>query len=97
MFTRDNLPGIALVGLCLVVIVALLAEIFGDVTWEFNGPSWLGNAIAIAGIGLIGYMSWRAWGRRLLGKGNDDQTWPKNDVRNKKRGDKSGNDPDAPA
>jgi hypothetical protein len=85
MFSRDNWPGIALLGLCGLVAIALLIEIFTDVRWEFNGPNWLGNGIAIVGFGIILFMSWRAWGHRLRGRGKQDPEWPKNDVRNQKR------------
>ena len=88
MFNRENLPGIALLGLCAVVAIALLIEIFTDVRWEFTGPGWVATGISLVGIGLIGYMSWRAWGRRLTGRKEEDEgAWSGNDVRSRKRRD----------
>lgn len=84
MFEKENWPGIAFLGICALVAVALLLEIFTDVRWEFNGPGWLGNGIAIVGFGLILYMSWKAWGHRLRGGDKHEQSWPKDDVRNQK-------------
>ena len=93
MFSRENWPGIALIGLCAIVAIALLVEIFTDVQWEFDGPDWAGNAIAIVGFGLVLFMSWQAWGKRLLGrKGKDDDAWTGNDVRSTKR--RKDDDPD---
>jgi len=88
MFTRENLPGFALLGLCAVVVIALLLEIFTDIRWEFDGPNWLAAGITLVGFGLIGYMSWQAWGKRLLRrKEKDEGAWPGNDVRTRKRKD----------
>jgi hypothetical protein len=65
-----------------VVAIALLIEIFTDYTFRFSGPNWLGNAIAIVGIGIILFMSWRAWGDRLKRRrGGGGTAWPGNDVR----------------
>jgi len=94
MFTRENLPGFALLGLCAVVVVALLVEIFTDIRWEYTGPAWLANSIAIIGMGLVFYMAWKQWGSRLVGRKNDEEnSWPGNDVRTRKRKDdeKDGN------
>jgi hypothetical protein len=101
MFDRDDLPGFLLLGLCGVVAVALLIEIFTDYSFRFSGPSWAGNAIAIVGIGLVLFMSWRAWGSRIKrwrgGEGGGAE-WPKNDVRGqrnwpRRRDDQSSPDP----
>ncbi|MGH2548873.1 MAG: hypothetical protein ACRDHN_05755, partial [Thermomicrobiales bacterium] len=84
MFDRDNWPGIVMLGLCAVLAIALLIEIFTDVTFEYTGPRWLAVAISIFGIVLIGIMSWRAWGgrmRRWRGGGSGGPVgWPQNDV-----------------
>lgn len=100
MFNRENLPGILLLGLCGVVALALLIEIFTDITFTFDGPGWLATAITLAGIGLIGYMSWRAWGSRLRRRrnGGENPDWPLNDVRSPRRSwtNRDKNDPGTP-
>ncbi len=86
MFSRENWPGIAFLILCGLVAIALLIEIFTDVRWEFDGPRWAGTAIVIFGLGIVLYMSWQAWGKRLLGrKDKNDGAWTGNDVRSQKR------------
>ena len=89
MFDRDNWPGIAMLGICAVVAIALLIEIFTDTTFEYTGPRWLAVAISIFGIGLIGIMSWRAWGGRMRrmrgGTQGQGAEWPHNDVRPSKK------------
>ena len=88
MFTRENLPGFALLGLCAVVVIALLLEIFTDIRWEYTGPNWLATGISLVGFGLVLYMSWRAWGSRLTGrKEKDEGSWTGNDVRTRKNKD----------
>lgn len=86
MFNREDLPGFLFLALCAVVAVALLIEIFTDYTFRFSGPDWLGNAIAIVGIGIILFMSWRAWGNRIKRwRGGGGTEWPQNDVRGERQ------------
>jgi len=84
MFNREDLPGILLLGLCAVVAIALLIEIFTGYSFEYNGPGWLATAISLVGFGLIIFMSWRAWGSRIKrwrGDHGGGAQWPQNDVR----------------
>ena len=46
MFSRENWPGIALIGLCAIVAIALLVEIFTDVRWVFTNPVLLADGRA---------------------------------------------------
>jgi threonine/homoserine/homoserine lactone efflux protein len=85
MFEKENWPGIAILGICAIVAIALLLEIFTDIRWEFTGPNWLATAISVFGFALILYMAWKAWGSRLRGADKHEQSWPKDDVRNQKR------------
>lgn len=89
MFDRDNWPGIVMLGLCAVLAIALLIEIFTDVTFEYTGPRWLAVAISIFGIVLIGIMTWRAWGGRMRRWRGGSRTlttdWPYDDVRPSKK------------
>jgi ABC-type nickel/cobalt efflux system permease component RcnA len=85
MFEKENWPGIALLGICAVVAIGLLIEIFTDIRWEFTGPDWLANGISILGLGIVAFMAWRAWGHRLRGRDKHEQSWPKDDVRNQRR------------
>ena len=98
MFDREDWPGILLLGLCAVVAIALLIEIFTDYTFEYNGPGWLATAISLVGFGLIIFMSWRAWGSRLKrwrgGDGGGAQ-WPQNDVRGQRAWPKRRDEPAA--
>ena len=83
MFNREDLPGILLLGLCAVVAIALLIEIFTGYSFEYSGPGWLATAISLVGFGLIIVMSWRAWGSRIKRWRGDHGggQWPQNDVR----------------
>jgi peptidoglycan/LPS O-acetylase OafA/YrhL len=84
MFSRENWVGVLLLGVCAVVAIALLIEIFTDTTFEYTGPGWASALISIVGIVLIGIMSWRAWGGRLRrwrgGGAGGPAGWPHNDV-----------------
>ena len=85
MFNRDNAVGILLVGLCGVVVIALLIEIFTGYTFEYSGPQWLARIIALGGTGLVLFMSFGALKRRF-GRGGGPGTprggpsWPQNDL-----------------
>lgn len=83
MFDRDNWAGFLLLGVCAVVAIALLIEIFTDTTFEYTGPRWVAVGISIVGIVLVGIMLWRAWGgrmRRWRGGSGGPTGWPQNDV-----------------
>jgi hypothetical protein len=84
MFSRENWVGVLLLGVCAVVAIALLIEIFTDTTFEYTGPRWVAVGISIVGIVLIGLMSWRAWGGRMRrwrgGNAGGPAGWPHNDV-----------------
>jgi hypothetical protein len=84
MFSRENWVGVLLLGVCAVVAIALLIEIFTDTTFEYTGPGWVSVGISIVGIVLIGIMSWRAWGGRMRrwrgGGAGGPAGWPHNDV-----------------
>lgn len=85
MFSRENWVGALLLGVCAVVAIALLIEIFTDTTFEYTGPQWVAVGISIVGVVLIGVMSWRAWGGRMRrwrggGGAGGPAGWPHNDV-----------------
>jgi hypothetical protein len=84
LFSRENWVGVVLLGVCALVAIALLIEIFTDITFEYTGPRWIAIGITIVGFVLIGIMSWRAWGGRMRrwrgGGGTGPTGWPHNDV-----------------
>ena len=85
MFNRENWVGIVLVGLCGVVAIALLIEIFTDVTFEYSGPQWLARIIALGGTIFVLVMSYGALKRRFgrhggPGAPRGGPSWPKNDL-----------------
>lgn len=88
MFNRENWVGVVLVGLCGVVAIALLIEIFTDYTFEYSGPQWLARIIAIGGTGLVLVMSFAALKRRFGRRGGPGSprggpSWPQNDLPNR--------------
>lgn len=87
MFSRENWVGLLLLGVCAVVAIALLIEIFTDTTFDYTGPGWIATGISLAGIALIAIMSWRAWGNRLRRwRGGGSGNWPHDDVRGRQTG-----------
>lgn len=52
---RDNLIGIVLLGLCAVVIGALVWQIGSGDRLSFSGPDWLGAALAVIFFGAVVY------------------------------------------
>jgi len=83
MFSRDNLVGIVLVGLCGVSATALLIVIFTDYSFQYSGPQWLARVIALGGIVLV--MSFGALKRRFGHHGGPSAprggpSWPENDL-----------------
>jgi hypothetical protein len=85
MFSRDNLVGVILVGLCGVVAIALLIESFTDVTFEYSGPQWLARIIALGGTAFAVVMTFSALKRRFGRHGGPTAprggpSWPQNDL-----------------
>ena len=98
MFNRENWVGVVLVGLCGVVAIALLIEIFTDFTFEYSGPQWLARIVAIGGTGLVLVMSFSALKRRF-GRGGGPgaprggPSWPQNDLPGRTNWSRSNNPP----
>jgi hypothetical protein len=85
MFNRENWVGVILVGLCGVVAIALLIEIFTDVTFTYSGPQWLARIIAFGGTAFVLVMSYGALKRRFSRHGGPGAprggpSWPQNDL-----------------
>jgi hypothetical protein len=85
MFSRDNLVGIVLLGLCGVSAVALLIVIFTDYSFQYSGPQWLARIIALGGTGLVLVMSFSALKQRFgrhsgPGAPRGGPSWPQNDL-----------------
>ena len=85
MFNKENWVGIILVGLCGVVAIALLIEIFTDITFEYSGPQWLARIIAFGGTAFVLVMSYGALKRRFGRHGGPTAprggpSWPQNDL-----------------
>ena len=85
MFSRDNLVGIVLLGLCGVLATALLIVIFTDYSFQYSGPQWLARIIALGGTGLVLVMSFGALKRRFgrhggPGAPRGGPSWPQNDL-----------------
>jgi len=85
MFSRDNLVGIVLLGLCGVSAVALLIVIFTDYSFQYSGPQWLARIIALGGTALVLVMSFSALKRRFgrhggPGAPRGGPSWPQNDL-----------------
>ena len=77
MFERDNLIGVALLGLCAVVAVVLVFGIATGTRFVYTGPEWLAWALAILFIGasLYGlFPSARRWPNPLTGQRG--RRWP---------------------
>lgn len=100
MFNRENWVGIVLVGMCGVVAVALLIEIFTGYTFEYSGPQWLARIIALGGTGLVLVMSFAALKRRFGRRGGPGTSrggpsWPQNDLPTQMNWPRSNNTPGA--
>ncbi len=85
MFNRENWVGVVLVGLCGIVAIALLIEIFTDVSFTYSGPPWLARIIALGGTGLVLVMGFAALKRRFgrhggPGTPRGGPSWPQNDL-----------------
>jgi hypothetical protein len=85
MFSRDNLVGIVLLGLCGVSATALLIVIFTDYSFQYSGPQWLDRVIALGGTALVVVMSFSALKRRFGRHGGPTAprggpSWPENDL-----------------
>jgi hypothetical protein len=61
---RDNAVGVILLVLCGIVAVVLLYSIATGARFRFDGPSWLGTALAILFIGGTIFAFVRQPGRR---------------------------------
>ena len=96
MFSRENWVGVVLIGMCGVVAIALLIEIFTDVTFEYSGPQWLARAIALGATGFVLVMTFRKLKRRFgrhggPGTPRGGPSWPQNDLPGRVNWPKSNN------
>jgi hypothetical protein len=85
MFSRDNLVGIVLLGLCGVSATALLIVIFTDYSFQYSGPQWLARVIALGSTALVLVMMFSALKRRFGRHGGPTAprggpSWPENDL-----------------
>lgn len=64
MFNRDNAIGVILLLFCAVVAVVLLSSIATGTRLRFDGPSWVGTALAILFIAGTAWAFLRQPGRR---------------------------------
>jgi hypothetical protein len=98
MFSRDNLVGIVLLGLCAVSATALLIVIFTDYSFQYSGPQWIARVIALGGTALVLVMSFSALKRRFgrhggPGAPHGGPSWPQNDLPGRANWPKSSNSP----
>lgn len=64
MFNRENAIGLVLLLFCAVVGVVLLYSIATGTRFRFDGPSWVGTALAILFIGATAWGFFMRPGRR---------------------------------
>lgn len=78
MFSRENIVGWLLLGLCLAIAIFMLNGIVTGTSYEFTGPSWLGWLLGIVFFGLLLFglaRSPRRWPHPLTGR-RSPWRWP---------------------
>lgn len=63
MFSRDNIIGWLLLGLCAAIAIVMIDGIVTGTTYEFTGPSWVGWLLGIIFIGGLLFGMTRTTGR----------------------------------